>query len=164
MIEMNTFNELTDYAGNQCSIVESLQLYRNGHLNEVNEWLWNDLYHQGNIGTASIAWIIEAHPIFIQTKTIDWNYLGFCAAVMESIERRKFIPCPDWAQGRYRACLKRSLAHALKQEGDIPESERLTLIAATCAVAGAYDSFELVEYAWGGFEQKLMDLDFEQGI
>lgn len=94
--------ELTNFYGKPCDIQPYLNLYKEGKVAEVTEWLWDELYHQGDIGTASIAWIIEAHDIFLKLEPLDWNYLSFVYAVMESLEENKFIPCPEWAEGKYK--------------------------------------------------------------
>lgn len=87
--------ELINFERHPCDIQKYLALYGEGKISEVSEWLWNELYHQGNIGTASIAWVIEAHSTFLSLSEIDWNYLSFIYAVMESLEEKKFIACPE---------------------------------------------------------------------
>jgi hypothetical protein len=155
--------ELTNFYGKPCDISPYLELYKQGEVAEVTEWLWNDLYHQGDIGTASIAWVIEAHEIFLQLEKLDWNYLGFIYAVMESLEENKFIPCPEWAEEKYRPIAIKTLQHALDFVAEpITVEQQLSILSLTSAITNTYKSFELMEYAWGGYEERLMELDFEK--
>ena len=155
--------EFTNFYGKPCDISPYLELYNQGKVAEVTEWLWNELYHQGDIGTASIAWVIEAHEIFLKLENLDWNYLGFTYAVMESLEENKFIPCPEWAEEKYRPIAIKTLQHALDFVAEpITEEQQLSILSLTSAITNTYKSFELMEYAWGGYEERLMELDFEK--
>jgi hypothetical protein len=140
-----------------------LEKYRRGDFAEVSQWLWEELYHQGDIGTASIAWLIRANEIFLNQSNIDWNYLGFVYAVMQSIEEREFIPCPDWARDLYRPAAISALRHALLHYPENPTDEqKLSVVCVSCAISKMYKSYSLIEYAWGGYEERLMALDFEK--
>ena len=44
----------------------------------------------------------------------------------------------------------------------ITEEQQLSILCITSAITNTYKSFELVEYAWGGYEERLMELDFEK--
>ena len=155
--------ELTNFQGEECSIQHYLELYKKGKTSEVTEWLWNELYHQGDIGTASVAWVIEAHDIFLSLKDVDWNYLGFTYAVMEALEESEFIPCPKWAKEKYRPVAIKTLQHALNYISEpITEEQQISILGLSCAITKTYKSFALAEYAWGGYEERLMDLDYEK--
>ena len=155
--------ELTNFYGKPCDIQPYLSLYEDGKVAEVTEWLWDELYHQGDIGTASIAWLIEAHNIFLILEPLDWNYLGFVYAVMESLEENKFIPCPEWAEGKYKPIAIKTLQHALNYLSDpVTEEQQMSILCLTSAITNTYKSFALVEYAWGGYEERLMELDIEK--
>ena len=155
--------ELTNFQGEPCDIEPYLDLYKEGKTSEVEEWLWNELYHQGDIGTASVAWVLEAHETFMSLKELDWNYLGFVYAVMESLEERKFIPCPEWAVNKYKPIAIKTLQHALNYISEpITEEQQVSILGLTCAITDTYKSYSLVEYAWGGYEEQLMELDYEK--
>jgi len=155
--------ELTNFQGEPCNIQSYLELYKEGKTSEVSEWLWNELYHQGDIGTASVAWVLEAHEIFLSLKDIDWNYLGFVYAVMEALEENEFIPCPEWAKEKYRPVAIKTLQHALNYISEpITEEQQVSILGLSIAITKTYKSFALVEYAWGGYEERLMDLDYEK--
>ena len=154
--------KLTNFYGKPCDISTYLDLYKEGKHREVAEWLWSELYHQNNIGTASVAWVIEANSIFLRKSEIDWTYLGFIYAVMESLEEHKSIPCPRWAEGRCRIAAIRSLQYVLGAFPDAPtEEQRMAIVCISCAISGMYKSYSLIEYAWGGYEERLMELDLE---
>ena len=154
--------ELTNCFGDPCEIEAYLKMYKEGRYNEVSDWLWSELYHQHNIGTASIAWVIKASELFLEQTEIDWNHLGFTFAVMESLEEHKFIPCPEWAKGKYRLAATKSLQHAFSFLPDEPNNEQSTsIVYLTCAISKMYKSRELIEYAYG-CEEEIMELDFEK--
>ncbi|QSP95496.1 hypothetical protein LPB19_03505 [Marinobacter salinisoli] len=155
--------KLTNYYGEPCDIEPYLEKYRHGNYAEISEWLWNELYHQGDIGTASISWLIQANEIFLNQTSIDWNHLGFIYAVMQSIEEHEFIPCPDWAKNKYRPAAISALQHALSHYPENPtEEQKLSIVCVSCAISKMYKSYSLIEYAWGGYEERLMELDYEK--
>ncbi len=153
--------ELTNCFGDACDIRPYLEHYNNKEYDKVQEWIWDELYHQGDIGTGSIAWILEANEIFLQqSDDLDWDYLGFIYRVMQSLEYYNFIPCPEWAKDKYRECAKKALKHAMNNLPDEPNQEqKLSILCATCAITKTYDSYALLEYGWG-YEEKIMELDF----
>lgn len=154
---------LTNFYGKPCDIEPYLEKYKQGKYSEISEWLWDELYHQGDIGTASIAWLIQANAIFLTQTNIDWNYLSFIYAVMESLEENEFISCPDWAQGKYRPAAIAALQHALSYYPEQPtEEQKLSIVCVSCAISKMYKSYSLIEYAWGGYEDRLMELDYEK--
>ena len=154
--------ELTNFQGKPCDINPYLELYKLGELSVVSDWMWNELYHQQDIGTAAIAWILEANQIFLNREEIDWNYLGFTYSVMESIEEHKFIQCPEWAVGKYRPAAIKALQYALNFFSEDPsEEQKSSLVCLSCAISKMYKSYALIEYAWGGYEERLMELDFK---
>jgi hypothetical protein len=157
-----TYSNLTNCSGENSEINEYLKKYEEGKFHEVSNWLWDELYHQGDIGTASVAWIIEAHEIFLKANEIDWNYLAFTYAVMRSLEELIFIECPKWANDKYRPIAIKSLKHALSNLPDkLNEEQQLSLLSLTCAITKNYDSYELIEYGWK-YEEQLMDIDFDK--
>jgi hypothetical protein len=40
--------------------------------------LWDELHHQGDVGTASYYSVPVLVEICIEKKSIDWNYIGIC--------------------------------------------------------------------------------------
>ncbi len=153
--------ELTNCFGDACEIKPYLKLYEDKNYNEVQEWIWDELYHQGDIGTASIAWILEANEYFLkQREDLDWDYLGFVYRVMQSLEYYNVIACPDWAKNKYRDSATKALNHALRYFPEEPNQEQqLSVLCLTCAITKTYDSYTLLEYGWG-YEEKLMDTEF----
>ena len=154
---------LTNFQGESCNISGYLEKYRNRELDLVEEWLWNELYHQRDIGTASVAWVIEANEIFLQSEELDLNYLHFTYCVMESLEEFNFIPCPNWAKNKLKPAAIKALVHALSSSIDQNQEKDKgkAIVALSCAISGMYKAYSLVEYG-SGYEEQLMELDFEQ--
>lgn len=157
---MNTNETLINCYGESIDIDPFLRKYQQGKSQEIVNWLWDELYHQGDIGTASVAWILEANEIFLKRNNIDWNHLSFIYAVMRSLEELKYIKCPVWAIDQYRPIAINALQHALSNiPAQLNEEQQLSILSLTCAITGNYTSFELLEYGWR-YEEKLMKIDF----
>lgn len=43
--------------------------------------LWNNLHHQGNVGTASYLAVPQLVSICINKKSLDWNFIGLCVLI-----------------------------------------------------------------------------------
>ncbi|SNZ00225.1 hypothetical protein [Flagellimonas pacifica] len=50
-------------------------------IKKVWEELWNELHHQGDVGTASYLAIPQLVRIGIKKDLFDWNLLGLCAVI-----------------------------------------------------------------------------------
>lgn len=43
--------------------------------------LWDNLHHQGDVGTASYLTIPQLVSICINKKSLDWNFIGLCVLI-----------------------------------------------------------------------------------
>jgi hypothetical protein len=43
--------------------------------------LWENLYHQGDVGTASYLAVTALISICIGKRSFDWNYIGLCVTI-----------------------------------------------------------------------------------
>jgi hypothetical protein len=50
----------------------------------VFEELWENLYHQGDVGTASYYAVPHLVEICISKNSLDWNYVGLCFIIEEA--------------------------------------------------------------------------------
>ena len=93
------------------------------------EELWNELYHQGDLGEASYAVVPHLVRIHKENRNLDWNLYGFVSTV--EIERKKTDnpAIPDWLEATYATALKDLLNVAFYDlmQSDDPLTIRLIL-------------------------------------
>jgi hypothetical protein len=110
--------------------------------------LWEELHHQGDVGSASYAAVSALVEVF-STRDRDWNFYGLVNIIetcRQGAYQRPNPPLPDWLSGEYRDSLSRAVALALMDlqelnvDGDDDAKETLKQILATIAIGkGASD-------------------------
>ena len=48
---------------------------------EIFNELWENLHHQGHVGLASYLAIPHLIDICIESKSLDWNFIGLCVTI-----------------------------------------------------------------------------------
>ena len=48
---------------------------------EIFDALWENLHHQGDVGMASYLAIPHLIDICIESKSLDWNFIGLCVTI-----------------------------------------------------------------------------------
>lgn len=48
---------------------------------EIFDELWQNLHHQGDVGMASYLAIPHLIDICIESKSLDWNFIGLCVTI-----------------------------------------------------------------------------------
>jgi hypothetical protein len=54
---------------------------RQDELASIFTELWDNLHHQGDVGTASYLAVPELVSICIDKKSLDWNFIGLCVVI-----------------------------------------------------------------------------------
>ena len=54
---------------------------RQDELEVIFTELWNNLHHQGDVGTASYLAVPQLVIICINKKSLDWNFIGLCVLI-----------------------------------------------------------------------------------
>ena len=48
---------------------------------EIFDELWENLHHQGDVGVASYLALPHLIDICIESKSLDWNFIGLCVTI-----------------------------------------------------------------------------------
>jgi hypothetical protein len=63
--------------------------------------LWDELYHQGDIGDASYAAVPYLVQIYRQRNKLDWNTYAMVATIELARGQRDNPPLPEWLEKDY---------------------------------------------------------------
>jgi hypothetical protein len=95
--------------------------------------LWNELYHQGDIGVASYAAVPQLVRISEAQRAVDWNLYALAATIEIERHRKSNPPLPDWLARSYEVAWDALLKLALSDLAGNPDE--LTLRSALSVVA-----------------------------
>ncbi len=123
------------------------------------EELWNELYHQGDLGEASYAVVPHLVRIHKENRNLDWNLYGFVSTV--EIERKKIDnpAIPGWLEATYASALKDLLNVALYDLMQSDDSLTVRLILAFIVLAKGYRKFGALI---SDFDEDELDEVFEE--
>ena len=51
---------------------------------EIFDELWENLHHEGDVGVASYLAVPHLIDICIESKSLDWNFIGLCVTIENS--------------------------------------------------------------------------------
>lgn len=54
---------------------------RHDEIKAIFNELWDNLHHQGDVGSASYLAVTQLVPICITKKSLDWNFIGLCLLI-----------------------------------------------------------------------------------
>ena len=74
---------------------------------DVWDELWEELHHQGDVGLASYAAVLQLVRIAGASEHRDWNFYGLLATIEVERHRKNNPPVPDWLQPSYDAAWTR---------------------------------------------------------
>jgi len=74
------------------------------------EELWQELYHQGDVGEASYAAVPHIVRIYRQQGVLDWNPFALVAAIDLARDQGDNPPLPEWLSHSYESAIDQ-LAH-----------------------------------------------------
>ena len=91
--------------------------------------LWENLHHQGNVGTASYLAVPHLVDICIEKKSLDWNFIGLCVLIENGRLEEQNPELPDEFQDYYFEALSKLENYLLINFKNITDqsSIRLTL-------------------------------------
>ena len=70
---------------------------------EVWAELWNELHHQGDVGSASYAAVPQLVALHRRSRKLDWNLYALASTVEVERHRKSNPPIPDWLLSDYQA-------------------------------------------------------------
>lgn len=97
--------------------------------------LWNELHHQGDVGDASYAAIVEIVRISEDHTPAYWGAYGLAATIEEArlLDDRN-PPIPDWIEPHYRAAWRTLLHLALRDLATSTDDETVNCTLAVVAL------------------------------
>ncbi|HZH09159.1 MAG TPA: hypothetical protein VEZ24_02180 [Microvirga sp.] len=104
------------------------------------EELWENLHHQGDVGSASYVAVSEIARIIERHDSPDWNAYALVATIEEARLSGHNPPVPDWFQVQYSNAWIKILEFALNH---LPQASddvliRSILAAIACAKGQVY--------------------------
>lgn len=75
-------------------------------VHEVWHDLWQELYHQGDVGEASYAAVPHLVRIHWQRSVVDWNTYALVATIELARDWRRNPAVPNWLQPGYDVAIK----------------------------------------------------------
>jgi hypothetical protein len=121
------------------------------------EELWQELYHQGDVGSASYAAVPAIVALYTESNILDWNPYALIATIELARDSRKNIEVPDWLQPEYEQALRSLCEIGIKQLAAADTSETVCSILAVIAISKGERGHArlLVEYTADEIEEIL---------
>ena len=102
-----------------CNALRSLE--NNKNVDEAWSELWNELHHQGDVGSASYAAVPELVRIHALRRIPDWNTYSIVAIGEEARRNRCNPEVPDWLRESYQAAWRQLIELGLNELRDAEE-------------------------------------------
>ena len=109
-------------------------------LNSIFTELWENLHHQGDVGTASYLAVTQLVSICISKKSLDWNFIGLCVLI-ENCRLEDHNPeVPKEFQDDYFEALTQFQTYLLQNFKNITDQTSLRLSLALFATINGQPS------------------------
>lgn len=106
---------------------------RQDEFGDIFKELWENLHHQGDVGTASYLAVPQLVSICIDKKSLDWNFIGLCVLI-ENCRLKKHNPeIPGEYQDHYFDSLTQFERYLLLNFKSITDQTALRLTLALFA-------------------------------
>ncbi|BCG92342.1 hypothetical protein [Mesorhizobium sp. 131-2-1] len=107
------------------------------HYSSKSAWdeLWNELHHQGDVGDASYAAVVEIVRVSEDQTPAYWGAYGLAATIEEArlLDDRN-PPIPDWIEPHYKAAWQTLFQLALRDLAVPGDDETVTCALAVVAL------------------------------
>lgn len=124
--------------------------------------LWENLYHQRDVGVASYAAIPHIVRITRNQKLLDWNPFALTVAIELVRGTGRNPELPDWLRGDYTQALRNMAAYACEQMNqDWDASFLRSALSLIAIVKGNRDLAELIFGIDEGEERKALEIYFD---
>ena len=158
-LDDNRWSDLTGGYGTKFDPRPLLALLETGN-DTVTAWhrLWDELYHQGDVGEASYAAIPQLVRIHQMQGAINWNTYAIAAIIELVRPERENPPVPNWLKEDYFRALEKLAEMGTTEVLRAKDSKAIGSILgfiAVCKGLRTYGRF-LVEYS----EEELLDFEF----
>jgi hypothetical protein len=117
-------------------------------LDEVWPELWQELYHQGDVGEGSFAAVPHIVRIYRARGTVDWNAYSLVGTVELARGKTGNPEVPDWLKASYFAALKELTALGLQELARTEDETAIRSILGVVAISKGARTFGriLVEF------------------
>ena len=137
-----------------------LTAFLTGKLSDEQFWyvVWNDLFHQDDVGVASYAAVPQIMRICEQQDLFDYNLFAFAASV-ERVRHYDDNPAlPGWLEAEYHAGLQAIIRHGMKHLSAAWDATTLRSFLMLIAVyKGNHALCDLLDCVDDGDEQAAID-------
>lgn len=134
----------------------ALMAFSSGEMSDEQFWylVWNDLFHQDDVGVASYAALPQILRIYDQRGLFDYNLFAFAASV-ERVRHYDDNPAlPVWLEAEYHAGLSAIIRYGVQRLTDEWDAATLKSFLMLVAVAkGNHALCDLLDCVDEGDEQ-----------
>lgn len=113
----------------------AIEAWRAGEIHDAPQELWNNLYHQGSVNSASYAAVGELTRMMLDQAAPDWNAYSLIATIEEARLTEGNPPIPDVLERDYRTAWTSLLPLALRDLGKVQDDLTVRGILAVIAHA-----------------------------
>lgn len=111
----------------------AIEAWRAGEVENGSEELWENLYHQGSVNSASYAAVGEVVRMMQEQAAPDWNAYALIAGIEEGRLAESNPPVPQALEPDYReawdAVLPLALRHLQEADDDLTVRSALAVVA-----------------------------------
>jgi hypothetical protein len=119
--------------------------------------LWENLYHQDDVGEASYACVPELVRIYKARPTDDWRTFAIVASIEAVRETPRSPPVPDWIEAEYREALTALFALAVQRLEAAEGDELVRSLIALIALAKGQRSIAQIAFLTEDERQEFLD-------
>ena len=124
--------------------------------------LWEELFHQGDVGIASYAVIPTLFKIYKKNNWIDFQLPNFTSAIERARFENHNPALPEWLSVKYFQSLEAIAKYCLENFKNYSnENFSRAVLLLIAILAGDLESFELLDKISIGDEKKAIKLYYE---
>ncbi|MDR3793260.1 MAG: hypothetical protein P4L03_07760 [Terracidiphilus sp.] len=136
------------------------RLYARRAITETWHTLWNELHHQGDVGTASFAAVPHLVEIYRRSGAIDWNTY-FIVAVIEVARGKGGNPdVPAWLENDYRNAIRDLAQVGLAEYEHTNDPDNIRAILSILAIEKGLRTYGRLLSLYS--EEEMLDIESHQ--
>jgi hypothetical protein len=129
---------------------------------EIWNELWEELYHQGDVGIASYVAIPQLFRIYREKQWIDFQLPNFTSAVERARFENHNPKLPEWLTQDYFSALHDISQYCLENvKKDFDEDYSRAVLLLMAILLKDLESYELLDKISIGDEEKVLELYYE---
>ena len=126
--------------------------------------LWENLYHQGDVGIASYAAVPQIFRIYREKKWLDYHLPNFAAAVEEARTEERNPVVPDWLAQDYFGALRETAQYCLANSENVSDKNfSRAVLMLTAILLKEKGIFDLLDFVSIGEEERVLEVYNEFG-